>query len=430
MSTYVRVILAGLVTFPLLALLLLVPYMVYEYRRYGSIPAWKTIVVFAMILYGLCALYMVILPLPESRTAFVAYAAKPKLVPFTFVGELSRAASLVGLTPEHPRTIVAFLRRPDVYITLFNVLLTVPVGFFARYLYKARWWHAVCAGLLVSLFFEVTQFTGIYGIYAHPYRLFDVDDLIVNTAGALAGFVLSLPVCRLLPDIDDVNARARERGRSYPSLTRRLLALGIDLVLAGGIALGTEAVLRADSGYVDAVGRLGALTLGVTVAFVVVPLVARGGTLGHRVLRMRVVEVDADEAPWWRVLARQALLWWGMVLLPMWMVRLFPSGSVDGIPVAGVEALVGTAWLLWLAVTLLKAAVARFRRRPFVMLCAYMSGTRLMTLPGIEAVREQVSRERRERDEEEARMAEAVAEGEGGDADMDAGADAGGAAAR
>ena len=93
MSSYAHVALAGFVTFPLLAFLMLVPYMVYEYRRYGSIPAWKSFAVFSLVLYAICAYYMVILPLPANREAYVAYAATPNLVPFEFVGQFVEAAA-------------------------------------------------------------------------------------------------------------------------------------------------------------------------------------------------------------------------------------------------------------------------------------------------------------------------------------------------
>ena len=181
MSSYAHVALAGFVTFPLLAFLMLVPYMVYEYRRYGSIPAWKSFAVYSLVLYAICAYYMVILPLPANREAYVAYAATPNLVPFEFVGQFAEAAAEVGLSPTSPGTWLEFLSSGDVYLTLFNVLLTLPVGFYAHYLFGARWWQATLAGFLVSLFFELTQLSGLYGIYAHPYRLFDVNDLIVNT---------------------------------------------------------------------------------------------------------------------------------------------------------------------------------------------------------------------------------------------------------
>lgn len=387
MSTYARVILTGLMSFPLIALVCLVPYMVYEYRRYGSIPAWKSFVVFSMILYAICAVYMVVLPLPENREVFVAYAARPKLEPFTFVTAFAQAARQARLSLLRPSTVLAFLKAPGVYVTLFNVALTMPVGFYARYLFGARWWQAVVAGLVTSLFFETTQVTGIYGIYAHPYRLFDVDDLIVNTTGALLGFALSAPVCRFLPAIDDVNARARERGRTYPSMTRRLLAFLIDGALAlVASAFGYRVLVQAST-YATARHALSVLTLMVSVVFVVVPVLARGGTIGQRVLRMRVVGTDADDASPWRVLARQALFWWGFVLGPCWAIMLFPGSAVDGIGIANLRALIAMVWLVWLASMLARFVVSRVTGRAPVMVNALMTGTRLMSVPEIESLR-------------------------------------------
>ena len=352
MSSYVRVALAGVLTFPLVAALALVPYMVYEYRRYGSIPAWKSFVVFSLILYAICAYYMVILPLPANREAYVAYAAVPNLVPFRFVGELSVAARQVGLSPTAPATWLAFLRTSYAYVFLFNVLLTCPVGFFCHYLFGGRWWHAVLAGFATSLFFELTQLSGLYGIYAHPYRLFDVDDLVVNTAGALVGYVGTLPVCRMLPDIDDVNARAIERGRSYPSVSRRLLALVFDLVLLAVVAWASRRGLAALPGAVGTsagLARLEADTLAITLVFVVVPLVASGATVGQRILRMRVVSPDGSDAPRRRVFARQAILWWGLVLLPRWVLALFPRTTVEGVSAARLGVVVWALWWVWAA---------------------------------------------------------------------------------
>lgn len=387
MSGYARIVLAGAVTFPAAALVLLVPYMIFEYRCYGSIPAWKSFVVFSLLLYALCAYYLVILPLPESRTALVAYAATPKLEAFTFVGDFAQAAEACGLSPADPCSWRRFLSMPAVYMTLFNVLLTFPMGFYVRYLFGARWWQATLAGFLTSLFFELTQLSGLYGIYAHPYRLFDVDDLIVNTTGALVGYVCTLPVCRLLPSIDDVNARARERGRSYPSVTRRALALAIDLVLCVGLTWAARRVAVACGVALGADVLLGTKTLAMTLVLVVVPMLAHGATPGQLVLRMRVVLEDGSDAPRIRVLARQALPWWGLYLLPCWLLRLFPGGSVDGIRIASLQAIVWGVWAAWALGLLAHIIACKVRRRSLVMLNAWASGTRLMTLPQIEALR-------------------------------------------
>ena len=71
------------------------------------------------------------------------------------------------------------------------------------------------------------RLTGLLGIYEHPYRLFDVDDLIVNTLGAMVGFWLVGPALRVLPDMRLVKCRgargrrARQRHAARPLVRHR-----------------------------------------------------------------------------------------------------------------------------------------------------------------------------------------------------------------
>ena len=46
--------------------------------------------------------------------------------------------------------------------------------------------------LLLSAFFEFTQLTRLYGIYPKPYRLCDIDDLLLNTLGGVVGYLWML----------------------------------------------------------------------------------------------------------------------------------------------------------------------------------------------------------------------------------------------
>ena len=80
-----------------------------------------------------------------------------------------------------------------------NVLLYVPLGVLLPLVWReARWWTAAWAGFALSLATELFQ--PIIG------RSFDVDDLLTNTLGALAGYGLLAAVRRL--------ARAAGRGRN------------------------------------------------------------------------------------------------------------------------------------------------------------------------------------------------------------------------
>lgn len=67
------------------------------------------------------------------------------------------------------------------FLMLANIGIFSPVGFFTALLWrKPRWWKSLLTGLGSSVFIESVQF--FIG------RSTDIDDVILNTAGALAGF--------------------------------------------------------------------------------------------------------------------------------------------------------------------------------------------------------------------------------------------------
>ena len=58
--------------------------------------------------------------------------------------------------------------------------MTMPFGVYLRYYFCYHWRKTLQLSFLLSLFFELTQLSGLYFVYPGSYRLFDVDDLIVN----------------------------------------------------------------------------------------------------------------------------------------------------------------------------------------------------------------------------------------------------------
>ncbi|MBM9833979.1 VanZ family protein, partial [Enterococcus faecalis] len=74
---------------------------------------------------------------------------------------------------------------------LFNLLLTLPFGVYLRYYFKCSFLKTLVITFCLTLFFELTQLTGLYFIYPRPYRLFDVNDLFVNTVGGLVGWTIA-----------------------------------------------------------------------------------------------------------------------------------------------------------------------------------------------------------------------------------------------
>ena len=67
------------------------------------------------------------------------------------------------------------------FMLLGNIVMFTPVGFFPALLWRSwRWWKSLLAGFSTSASIEFIQF--FIG------RSTDIDDVLLNTAGALAGF--------------------------------------------------------------------------------------------------------------------------------------------------------------------------------------------------------------------------------------------------
>ena len=112
-------------------------------------------------------------------------------------------------------------------------MLFLPLGIYLRY-FGVKLRKVILIGFLISLFFEITQRTGIYGIYQFPYRLFDVDDLILNTFGTIVGFGIAPFVLWLFPSTRDVEVKSLKiKAEPQVRPVARLLALFVDLTLIG-----------------------------------------------------------------------------------------------------------------------------------------------------------------------------------------------------
>ena len=167
-------------------------------------------------LYLVLAWLLVLMPFPDESV--LRDPAPVNLVPFGWLADASAGVRYVG------GGLGAWLTNRTVVYVFSNVLLTMPFG---AYLRRAHRWGAArvaLAALGLSLAFELTQLTAVWGIAGTRYRTFDVDDLIANTAGALLGW-LFVPLLRAWPQ-----RRAGQGGAGRPTPLRRALALLLDVV--------------------------------------------------------------------------------------------------------------------------------------------------------------------------------------------------------
>ena len=206
-----------------LAVLLFVPFAAVRYRREGRLTAAALSGLVSVTVYGLALWTYTLLPLPDPAS----YACKPALTqPFGFVSDI-RAEAAGGP--------VDLLRNPAFLQVVLNVALFVPLGVLLRVLARRGVAVAAAVGLGTSLLIELTQLTGIWGVYDCAYRYFDVDDLIANTTGAVVGSVAAGAVVRLLPD-----RRPRERVEGI-SRGRRVVAMVSDVLVV--LIVGSVAVV-------------------------------------------------------------------------------------------------------------------------------------------------------------------------------------------
>lgn len=287
MSTYTESIFIAFFITIILSFVLFIPWLIYTYRKYGYLSMSKTIIMLSFIFYFLSALCLVLLPFPSTRDTCSLQPADTihsNLRLFQFVEDILKDS---GVVVTNPSTWLAITKQQAFYQAFFNFLLLMPFGVYLRYFLKERryWKRAFIISFLLTLFYEITQRTGIYGIFNCAYRLFDVDDLLLNSVGALLGFFLAPIVWALFPSHEEVEAKAAEmEKRDIVKPISILLALVIDLCIAQMIWL----MIGALTGYNGTFEFLVKITL-YMLLFGVMPSILDGATLGMKVMRFTMV---------------------------------------------------------------------------------------------------------------------------------------------
>ncbi len=161
------------------AIVLLIPTAAVQYRRDGKLGPGDLSILLSGAVYGLALWTYTLLPVPATAD----YACRSeKLEPFGTISLIWTADVDGGLS---------LLRQEAFLQVALNVLLFVPLGYFIRVIARRGVVVAGLTGLALSLLIEVTQLTGAWGVFSCAYREFDVDDLMINTLGAIGGSLLS-----------------------------------------------------------------------------------------------------------------------------------------------------------------------------------------------------------------------------------------------
>lgn len=272
-QSYLFPISYAFMAFPFAALLFTLPFLIVQYRRHGYVNKVRAFVLYLFLLYLMNAVFLVMLPLPSTRHNPPLSGGAMQLVPFNFIQDILRETSVVK---SEPSTYWRLLKERAFLQVAFNVLLTVPFGMLIRYYFRLGPLRSLLLSFLLSLFFEVTQLTGIYGFYEHAYRVFDVDDLMTNTLGGMIGFLAAEWLSGLLPRIENLD-RDVDLSLKRVSYTRRAIALMFDYVICG-VLIVLFSLLRLPGTYFAVTGLY----------FMVLPYLTGGCTFGKWLVRIRL----------------------------------------------------------------------------------------------------------------------------------------------
>ena len=162
----------------------------------------------------------------------------------------------------------------------------------------------------LSLFFELTQLTGLYFIYPRPYRLFDVNDLFVNTLGGTIGFLVTPLFTFLLPTREEMDAESYAKDNRV-TFTRRFVAWLIDWGILNLFAWMLMILLRVtvNKEIDDFTNDYWYFLLEVVLYFILLNYILNGQTLGKKLVRIRVMEENHSRVSFRAIFKRYGLLY-------------------------------------------------------------------------------------------------------------------------
>ena len=178
-------------------------------------------------------------------------------------------------------------------------MLTLPMGIYLRYYFKRNLKQTIIICFLISLFFEITQLTGIYGIYNCPYRLFDVDDLMLNTLGGYLGYLIT-PVFSYLMPRNKLLDKEIDENVIRVGYIRRAVAFSVDWFIINVVL-----------GYFGSGENILANVIAILLYFILIPYITNGKTIGKALVRIKI-KGEEEKLKFKEVLIRYSILYYGI----------------------------------------------------------------------------------------------------------------------
>lgn len=303
MAEYQVPILQAFLIFPFVAFLFTLPYMLIQYHKYGSLPLLRVGIVYSFILYLIAAYFLVILPLPTLEEVMNYTTPTMQLIPFDFITDIIRASIF---TWNDPSTYINLITDKHFYQVFYNLILLLPFGIYLKYYFNCSFKKTVLYSFLLSLFFELTQLSGLYFIYPRGYRLFDVDDLLINTLGGALGYSIALLLLKFLPNRKKLDQYAYQLGTKM-SGWKRIFTFLFDLAMITILTIPFIFIYPHQLNIV-----FGILLL---IYFGIIPIFTKGKTFGKKFLNSTLVTLKEEVPKWYQYFFRYFLLF--VIALPL-----------------------------------------------------------------------------------------------------------------
>lgn len=247
MGDYMLPIKVALIIFPVLAFILVIPFLVYQNRVYGYVKKLKGAVLYSFILYLILVFYLAMLPLPDqldkdspNRVELEEY----NLRPFKFIEDICDESKL---EVRDPSTYKYLLTEAAFLEFLFHLLIFIPLGVYLRSHFEKNLLETVAIALLLTLTLKMIQTLGFDSVYNRKYRLFDIDDFILNALSGFIGYYLAPVIMYLFPKVTVMDSQVLALGMDFEEVNvgyiRRLLAFLVDIWLISLLPIDNQDLL-------------------------------------------------------------------------------------------------------------------------------------------------------------------------------------------
>lgn len=283
MSSYTIPLLSAFISFAVIAFFITLPWAIYQYRTSSNFNFRRSALFFSFIYYCLAAFFIVMMPFPESRnnSEFKNHIFT-QLKPFTM---FENFRNVPGFQLDNLDSYPVLFRSFTFLEVIFNLILLLPLGMYLRLFLRKnnKWPLALLIIFSVTLFFELSQLTGLFGYYTYPYRVFDVNDLLTNTVGGLLGFFFAPALRPYFKDHDTHPSKDKKALQTHVvAYHAQIVEVGLTLFFSCLIS----GVLSFCFFYGHFLFMLTSLTFFILV--VIVPRLANGWTLGSPFLHVRI----------------------------------------------------------------------------------------------------------------------------------------------